>query len=76
MATLTFGPGAVAGCRMVATDLFTRVSIEAKNALYWPSLLKQSYGKFATNVSVVLEPGQNTGTCVDSYNQQQIKFRA
>ena len=27
---------------MVGTDPFTRVSVEAKPALYWPSLLKQS----------------------------------
>ena len=42
MATLTCGSGAVAGSGMVGTDPFTRVSVEVKPALYWPSLLKQS----------------------------------
>ena len=38
----TCGLGAVAGSAMVGTDLFMRVSVEAKPALYWPLLLKQS----------------------------------
>ena len=42
MATLNYGSGAVAGSSMVGTDPFTRVSVEAKPALYWLSLLKQS----------------------------------
>ena len=41
-ATLTCGWDAVAGYRMVWTDPFMRVSVEAKPAWYWPSLLKQS----------------------------------
>ena len=40
--TLTCGSGVVAWVGMVETDPFTRVSVEAKPALYWPSLLKQS----------------------------------
>ena len=34
VATLTCGLGAVAGSGMVGTDPFTRVSVEAKPALY------------------------------------------
>ena len=46
VATLTCGSGAVAGSGMVGTDPFTRVSVETKPALYWPSLLKQSNEKW------------------------------
>ena len=42
VATLTCGSGAVAGSRKVGTDPFMRVSVKAKPALNWPSLLKQS----------------------------------
>ena len=41
-ATLTCGSGAVARSGMVETYPFMRVSVEAKPALYWPWLLKQS----------------------------------
>ena len=39
---LTCGSGAIAGSGMGGTYPFTRVSVEAKLTLYWPSLLKQS----------------------------------
>ena len=39
MATLTCSLGAVAGSGMVWTDPFMRVSVKAKPAYYWPSLL-------------------------------------
>ena len=42
MATLIGGLGAVAGSGIGGTDPFKRVSVEAKPALYLPSLLKQS----------------------------------
>ena len=46
VATLTCGSGAVAGSGMVGTDPFMRVSVEAKPALYWLYLLKQSEVKW------------------------------
>ena len=39
---LACGSGEVAGSCMVGTDPFTKVSVEAKPALYSPLLLKQS----------------------------------
>ena len=80
---------------MVGTDPFTRVGVEAKPALYWPSLLKQSdvnrlahtykqeaqltrcrKKNYTTIVSsVVLQLGQNIGSYVNLYNQQQSNLR-
>ena len=54
------GLGAVAGSGMVGTDPFTRVSVEAKQALYWPLLLKQSNVKWLAHTCKLTQTAAGT----------------
>ena len=51
MAKLTCSLSAVAGSCMAGTDPFTRATVEAKPALYRPSLLKQSDEKLLAHTN-------------------------
>ena len=60
MATLTCGSDALAGSGISGTDHFTRVSVEAKPALYWPTLLKQSDVRWlAHNIQAYMNRSQH-----------------